>query len=410
MQIEMSQSSCPLCRRSLPASVVGFAPGSRLCDQCRSIVQEAFPGAASRLSVSTSAPQTRGRMSLVDQGAAALDLPPIDSSEFIEHGSSDSFEQEAEFSSPALFELDDDLNSDLRGDEEPYARELTEEAELDMFEDGSSQARAGISNQNGETAPAYTDNPQAARGEIYSPEPTATITKPVLEALFDNHIDRTQSTEQAAVTDPWEDPLPAWDRSQNEWPVLMGPPRRKQFGVLRVSLVVVVLLAAAGFYFLILQPTLRERRTSVPVASKGAEGKGAERPAASAQPSASEAKPAEPGPRPVAPSPSSETPATVDPKPIQVPEDANTHGKFSLQAAAFPNQAGAEEFAEKLKRAGMPSYTVSADLGRRGRWFRVRIGRFNSADDAQKFAAEAQVRAKAVGLSLQLIACQYDQP
>jgi DedD protein len=171
-----------------------------------------------------------------------------------------------------------------------------------------------------------------------------------------------------------------------------------------------VLLAATGFYFFILQPTLREPRTSVPVASKGAEGKGAERPAASAQPSASEAKPAEPAPRPVAPSPSSETPATVDPKPIQVPGDANTHGKFSLQAAAFPNQAGAEEFAEKLKRAGMPSYTVSADLGRRGRWFRVRIGRFNSADDAQKFAGEAQVRAKAVGLSLQLIACQYDQP
>jgi cell division protein FtsN len=52
---------------------------------------------------------------------------------------------------------------------------------------------------------------------------------------------------------------------------------------------------------------------------------------------------------------------------------------------------------------------VSADLPRRGKWFRVRVGRFNSADDAQKFAAEAQNRAKAAGLSLQLIGCQFDK-
>jgi cell division septation protein DedD len=345
-------------------------------------------------------------MSLVEQGAPALDLPPIDSSEVIEDGSSeDSFEQEAEFSNLTLFELEDDFNLDLREGEESYPRAQTvEKAELDMSEHGSSQAQAAISKQGGQTGPEYTDNGQRATGEFHSPEPAATFTEPVSEGLFDDHLDRPQSSEQAAVTDPWEDPLPAWDRSQNEWPVLMGPPRRSPFGVLRATLIALVFLAAAGFYFFILQPTLGEQRTSVP-----ADSKGAERAAAAAQPNASESKPAEPDSHPGLSSPSSEPPAAVDPRPTQVSEDVNT-GMFSLQAASFPNQAGAEEFAEKLKRAGVPSYTVSADLGRRGRWFRVRVGRFNSAEDAQKFAAEAQLRARAAGMSLQLIACQYDQP
>lgn len=407
MQFEMSQSSCPLCKRTLPASVAGLAPGSRLCDQCRSIVQEAFPGPASRVSVSTAAPQNHGPMALVQQGAPVLDLPPIDSSQFIEDTSSvDSFEQQAEFSSPTLFELNDDLKSDLREGEQPEAREHTVEAELaDMSEDGSTHARAGVSNHSVETEPLYTDSPQAGEGEFHSPERAATFTEPVSEALFVDHTGWPQPTEQAAVTDPWEDPLPAWDYSQNEWPVLVGPPRRNKFGVLRASLVALVLLAAGGFYFFILQPAAREQRTGVPVDSKGAE-----RAAPAAQPSVAEAKSAEPGPRPVASSPSSETPAIVGSKPIQVPEGGNAHGKFSLQAAAFPTKAGADEFAEKLRQAGVPSYIVSADLGRRGTWFRVRVGRFNSADDAQKFAAEAQLRAKAAGMSLQLIGCQYDQP
>jgi cell division septation protein DedD len=372
-------------------------------------VQEAFPGSASRRSVSTAGHQN-GPMALVQQAAPVMDLPPIDSSEFIEDGSIvDSFEAETEFSSQTLFESDYDLEPDLPEVERSDLRVHNVEAELDMSEDGSSQAQAGLSNHSLETEPVYTHSPQAGEGDVLqSPEQAVTFTEPVFEGLLDDHIDSPQPTEGAAVTDPWQDPLPPWDYSQNEWPVLMGPPKPKQFGVLRTSLVVLVLLAAGGFYFFILQPTLREQRTSAPVDSKAAE-----RAAAVAQP-VPEAKPAEPSPSPVASSPSSETPASapaiVESKPSQLPEDGNTHGKFALQAAAFPNQAGADEFAEKLKKAGVPSYIVSADLGRRGRWFRVRVGRFNTADDAQKFAAEAQLRAKVAGMSLQLIGCQYDQP
>src|SRR6266513_2072150 len=115
MQFEISQSFCPLCRRTSPASGAGLAPGSRLCDQCRNIVQEAFPGPASRVLVSTPASQNNGAMARAHQGAAMLDLSPIDSSEFIEDDSGvDSFEQDADFLSPTSFELNDDVKSDLR--------------------------------------------------------------------------------------------------------------------------------------------------------------------------------------------------------------------------------------------------------------------------------------------------------
>ncbi|MFY9574882.1 MAG: SPOR domain-containing protein, partial [Blastocatellia bacterium] len=114
---------------------------------------------------------------------------------------------------------------------------------------------------------------------------------------------------------------------------------------------------------------------------------------------------------------SSSVSAAGDSKPSGTPasdaaasNDQNVQGRFSLQAAAFPTEAAADEFAEKLKQAGVPSYVVNADLARRGRWFRVRIGRFNTAEDAQRYSSEAQLRARASGTSLQLIVCQYEQP
>lgn len=364
---------------------------------------------------------------MVQQSAPVPDLAPIDSLEFIEHGSSvDSFEQEVEFSSSTLFELDDDFTSDLRQGEESDARTHTAEAELAlMSEDQSSQPRAAVAEPGVEAEAAYTDQPPAAQSEVHPPEQTATMAEPVSKDLTDRYTDLRKPDQQAALTDPWQEPLPSWDYSQSEWPVLMGPPRRNQIGLLRASLVVLVLLAAGGFYLFILQPALKDHSAGTPVDPKpaarladaghpaGSESKvsvpEAKAGVPDARASVPEAKVSESA-QPITPSTSPETTAAVETRPNRVPEDANTDGKFSLQAASFPNEAAADEFAAKLKHAGVPSYTVGADLGRRGRWFRVRVGRFNSVDDAQKFASEAQRRAKAAGLSVQLIGCQYDRP
>ena len=78
---------------------------------------------------------------------------------------------------------------------------------------------------------------------------------------------------------------------------------------------------------------------------------------------------------------------------------------------ASQNEAEAKQFAEKLVRAGVPAYVVSAELGQRGKWHRVRVGSFLTADEAMRFAIEARERAKAAGVALKdLNLCAYEKP
>jgi cell division septation protein DedD len=82
----------------------------------------------------------------------------------------------------------------------------------------------------------------------------------------------------------------------------------------------------------------------------------------------------------------------------------------SLQAASFPNQAAANAFSERLARAGVPAYVVAADIPKRGRWYRVRAGKFATAEEARRYAVEWRQRARAAGIGIDLVTCNYDQP
>jgi cell division septation protein DedD len=211
---------------------------------------------------------------------------------------------------------------------------------------------------------------------------------------------------EEAVRNPMEPSLQNWDYSQNEWPVLVGPQQPKPSKRLGFAIAALVLLGAAAGLYLIYRPSAPVQRSATDsgTIAKGSTGEPRTGSAAPAD-SRGQAQPA---------STAAATPVS-SPAESSGPEAAaangnSAQGRFSLQAAAFPTQGGAEEFAERLKRSGVPSYVVTTDLARRGRWFRVRVGRFNSAEDAQRFAGEAQQRAKAGGLAVQLIVCQYDQP
>jgi hypothetical protein len=83
---------------------------------------------------------------------------------------------------------------------------------------------------------------------------------------------------------------------------------------------------------------------------------------------------------------------------------------FSLQAASFPNEPAAREFSEKLVRAGVPAYVIAADIPKRGRWYRVRAGKFATQEEARKHGLEWQQRARAAGFGIQLVACAFEQP
>jgi cell division septation protein DedD len=221
--------------------------------------------------------------------------------------------------------------------------------------------------------------------------------------IVEEDIERPPSIQEAPA-DPWENPLSAWDYSRTEWPALDGATRKRSFNkTIAVIAAVVLIASAAGYYFLVF-------RASDPPLAAATDN------SAKAQVSAG-APVADPTGQALSGSPAAAAMARSDSAAAETknhdPSDRETvevNGRFSLQAAAFATQDGADEFAEKLKQAGLASYVVPADIARRGRWYRVRVGRFDSEQSAQQFAAEAQRRARAAGIGVQLIVCQYGQP
>jgi cell division septation protein DedD len=235
--------------------------------------------------------------------------------------------------------------------------------------------------------------------QIYGAQPASEYISPTTAPLTGEEIAResaeadpvpalSQGYDEAAV-DPWENPLPAWDYSQTEYPVLLGPNKKTNRKNLFWIIVAGLLIASfAAGYFILSQPK---------AAQNDNQPRDAESNATSAAPAAGQ---------------SSE--ASADAASAQAPRpSASTEfgvGLLTLQSAAFPDEAGASEFSKKLIRAGIPAYVVPADLPRKGRWFRVRVGRFSNADDAKRYAVQSRLRAKAAGLDVDFIVVEYGKP
>ena len=412
MGFEPAPLSCPLCRRRLPERTVGQAPGTRLCEHCQSMVLTAFRGSI----------RTRETLSVVGQHQATVpvlsdvleedslagesecvddfspEIPPLVSNETVSEFST--FET-AENSSFRFFEEEEppyrqEHREDTESTNGHYEASLYSETSLSKFDESESRPEA---ESLPEISKAVEDTATAEAGDILEPAAYSTVSN------RDNQ--REQELEQELGTrvvtaDPWEEPLPAWDYSQNEWPVPVGPNKRAIPRPRAAIAALVILLVLVLFYLIVYRPANAERRATDNVIQSGAGERSASSAAGEEEKQTAQLS---------SDNNSRSASAAIETKPSQsVYENKNTQVRFSLQAAAFPTEAGANEFAEKLKTAGLPSYVVSADVARRGRWFRVRVGRFNSADEAQRFAGEAQLRARTTGLALQLIVCQDEQP
>lgn len=163
--------------------------------------------------------------------------------------------------------------------------------------------------------------------------------------------------------------------------------RRARLPLKVAALLLLLAAAAAGGYFLL--------RGGAAPAKKNAS-------VAQAQPqSRSQPQPQLPpkgeGERPV---------VSGGPKPAAT--EAVPGGKsYSLQAASFPSEEAANQFSERLVQLGIPAYVVAADIPKKGRWFRVRVGKFPSPEKARQDAAEFQKKAAAAGLRLGLVVCDY---
>lgn len=416
MQFEMAHPTCPLCKRQLPANSPEHTLSTRLCEQCQTMVLTAFRGADSMVEASAAVVPQSGAPAQVQRDAPALDQTMVGTRAWFEWNPTDAPAFEHESQSPIPFERPDEGRFDFYKDEDPDDRIHTVEADSSAFsENGSSRHRGELSEGLAQSL-STTDHDYAEADDSHLAGQPSAFTESAVDSahtgasLVEDRSEDLPSIGEEAVTDPWEAPLPAWDYSHSEWPVLVGPSKRRSFRKLRSAIAAVVLLACAtGFYFLIYRPSTPAPRTATDSGTTARVSAVEPRAAAVGSADSDALEQAAPTPSDARAGAASQ-PAETAPREAVASNDNSGQGRFSLQAAAFPTQGGADEFAEKLKRAGVPSYVVPADLARRGRWFRVRVGRFNSAEDAQRFAGEAQQRARAGGLAVQVIVCQYDQP
>lgn len=105
-------------------------------------------------------------------------------------------------------------------------------------------------------------------------------------------------------------------------------------------------------------------------------------------PSPSDPAPAVESPAPVEPA----TPRRAEPAPRVAAasgrarlEPAPRGGEFTVQVAATPTRSEAEGFADRLRSRGYRPYVVDAQVPGKGRWFRVRVGAFESKAEAERY-------------------------
>jgi septal ring-binding cell division protein DamX len=114
--------------------------------------------------------------------------------------------------------------------------------------------------------------------------------------------------------------------------------------------------------------------------------------------------------QPPAPTPDTKTPApspAATPPPAQTAAAAPTgSGGFTVQVRSSPSEADARAFADALKAGGFDAYVMRADLGSRGTWYRVRVGRFDSRDAAR----QAVGKLRSSGRANEAIVQAYEAP
>lgn len=64
---------------------------------------------------------------------------------------------------------------------------------------------------------------------------------------------------------------------------------------------------------------------------------------------------------------------------------------WSVQISATQDQTAAQQLQEKLKSKGFDAYTVEAEINS-SRWYRVRVGHFNSNQEAEKTRQDLQAK------------------
>jgi cell division septation protein DedD len=447
MHLEMTNKICALCKHLVATN--GHPDSTRLCEECRSLIQTILPKPG------------RGSFPTVEQtlGFAQPQLATIATAQPALAGSV-SFEENMDDVGmdlqPGRYEL---TSFDPVADFDEVQANRTTDIEieyLDEFEASDEgddlSARAlpdpidGVMDQSGQTAEqepevfimsvqpedmddrasAFESMPSEKRHEFDQPPDedfAQTISLPhaietntqadfkaepfeSMEAAGEaGAISDTENSSYKEAIDPWDDPLPAWEQSRNEYPLYVGISERKHHSRLKTLLVPAVVFVCLVAAYFIFQSSGRAPQNHEALEDSGQGNLESSLPVAT--PQASDLKPDSQDAQQAASTSSDAAAALASEEKKNAPvasaainNGVETQWQHSLQALASQSADEANTFAEKLKSAGIPAYVIPADIGNRGRWFRVRIGGFNTPQEAQNFAAEARLRAKAAGVTL----------
>jgi hypothetical protein len=408
--------------------------GTRLCSQCQAIVKNVLPGndipattvalskqpAARSAASSTNTDGSRVEQTRVDsnqqhEGVAngEMSSPRAAADSLAENPPVEPVNSPFDFTTGPLVEEPPPATARLKGG--VLETVLRESGALRSIETNQDQPSLAEELEKLRRTAGLEEPPANSTGSLKMPDGPVTDNPSVAAPK----VDTTQLAEPQPAEPPvartqpplaqesrLRQPVPDQWNNADEWPVMLTDSPQPSSGKWKVLAAVALLLLVVGAVAVSYRVLVKPAKTGAEQEAKAdlprPQSSGASRSvtAAAATPdSRAAAQPQSPQPAAAA---SGQEPGT--------PQGDTSTAKYSLQAASMPNRAAAEEFAEKLVRAGVPAYVVSADIPGRGRWFRVRVGRFSSQEEAMRFAADAKLRARTAGIGLTLVPCDYEKP
>ncbi len=103
-----------------------------------------------------------------------------------------------------------------------------------------------------------------------------------------------------------------------------------------------------------------------------------------------------PEPKEAAPEKKAPAPESAETEPEAKPAEADGTGdteeanaaRYTLQVASHPNMDSARSHMEKLRKMGLEPHVVAGDIPGKGKFYRVRVGKFQSMDEARSFQSD----------------------
>ena len=82
------------------------------------------------------------------------------------------------------------------------------------------------------------------------------------------------------------------------------------------------------------------------------------------------------------------------------PIPSSSTGVYSVQVGSFKNKTDANRLRNKLRKKKYKAFVILANLGDKGVWYRVRVGRFSDVEEAEKLAETLLKKEKIKGIVL----------